>query len=86
MIIAARASSTPPLLLSVLLLPVHIVLAVVLSLGLLSFRGRTETLLYQLRFSCIHARTGFGVFGLLYAIAATRFLAILTAVSFQLPL
>lgn len=61
MIIAARASSTPPLLLSVLLLPVHIVLAVVLSLGLLSFRG-------------------FGVFGLLYAIAATRLLFLVVSI------
>ena len=39
LIIAARASSTLPLALSALLLPVHIAMTIILSIGVLSFRG-----------------------------------------------
>ena len=77
MIIAARSSPTPPLLLSAILLPVHVALAWLLSAGSSSFHGQPPSITTPFHYNrasvlFIHARKGYGVLGLLYAIAATR--------------
>jgi hypothetical protein len=50
MIIAARASSTLPLALSALLLPVHIAMTIILSIGVSSFRGHFPPISTAYRF------------------------------------
>lgn len=51
MIIAARASSTLPLALSALLLPVHIAMTIILSIGVSSFRGQFPPIATAYRFN-----------------------------------